>query len=60
MENSTYYQDELNKVQPHKTEYSCSVKISANGNGQDTKNLNLNKDSAKALVEWLQKNYLDK
>lgn len=60
MENSTYYQNELDKVQPNKTEYNSTIKVFANGNGQDTKHLSLNKDSAKVLIEWLQKNYLDK
>lgn len=55
----TYYKDQLNKVQPHKTEYAPTIKVFANGNGEDTKNLSLNKESALALVEWLTKNFIE-
>lgn len=50
---ANYYQSELGKVRPHTTEYSPTIKIFANGNGDNTKHLSLNTESAKALVEWL-------
>ena len=52
-----YYMSQLNKVQPGKTEFAPTFKIFANGNGEDTKHLNLNDDSAKALIEWLKNNF---
>lgn len=53
-----YYQNELNKVKPHETPYAPTVKVFANGNGEDTKHLSLNKESAKALIKWLETNYV--
>lgn len=57
---SNYYQKQLEKVNPHATEYPEKIKIFANGNGQDTHFLDLNEESAKALIEWLNKNYITK
>lgn len=54
---SGYYADELSKVNPHLTEYSPTVKIFANGNGDNTKNLSLNDESAAVLIKWLKNNF---
>lgn len=56
----TYYKDQLNKVTPNKTEFAPTIKVFANGNGEDTKHLNLNKESAEVLIEWLTKNFITK
>ncbi len=53
-----YYQDQLEKVYPFATEYAPTIKVFANGNGEDTKHISLNKESAKVLVEWLTRNYI--
>jgi len=53
-----YYTDELNKVKPNATEFAPTIKVFANGNGQDTKNLSLNKESAEALIEWLKEHFV--
>jgi hypothetical protein len=55
-----YYLDQLNKVKPGMTEYAPTVKIFANTNGEDTKNISLNKESAAILIEWLKTNFIDK
>jgi hypothetical protein len=55
---NTYYTDQLKKVEPHKTEYAPTIKIFANGNGESTNHLSLNKESATAMVEWLTENYI--
>lgn len=52
-----YYKDQLAKVKPHATEYAPTVKIFANGNGDNTHNMDLNKQSAKVLIKWLTKHY---
>lgn len=57
MQRSDYYKSQLNNVKPNLTEYSPTVKIFANGNGQDTKHLSLNNESAKVLIEWLENNF---
>lgn len=54
-----YYKEELNKINPKLTEYAPTIKVFANGNGQDTKNLSLNKDSAKELIKWLNDNFIN-
>ena len=54
---SKYYRSELAKVKPGMTEYSPTVKIFANTNGEDTKHISLNNESAKVLIEWLQNNF---
>ena len=58
MTNKEYYLNELAKVKPHATEYAPTIKIFANGNGQDTKHLNLNEVSAQVLIDWLQANFI--
>jgi hypothetical protein len=51
--NKKYYKGELSKVKPGLTEYAPTIKIFANGNGEDTKHLSLNKESAEVLRDWL-------
>ena len=51
-----YYEDQLNQVNT-KTPYATNLKITS-GDGE-TKWLSLNPESAKAIVEWLTKNYLN-
>ena len=57
MNNSNYYKSQLNNVKPNLTDYSPTIKIFANGNGKDTKHLNLNDESAKVLIDWLKNNF---
>jgi len=58
MTNKEYYLNELAKVKPHATEYAPTIKIHANGNGDDTKNINLNEVSAHVLIDWLESNFI--
>lgn len=60
MEKFEYYQYELNKVKVGLTEYAPTIKVFANGNGDNTKNLDLNKESATVLVKWLTENFIEK
>ena len=53
-----YYEEQLNRVQVGKTEYSPTIKVFANGNGEDTKHLSLNKESALELIHWLRINFV--
>lgn len=53
-----YYNDQLARIQVGKTEYNPTVKIFANGNGDSTNHMDLNPESAKALIEWLQSNFV--
>ncbi len=52
-----YYKSELNKVKIGLTEYSPTIKVFANGNGENTKHLDLNERSAKELIKWLSANF---
>jgi hypothetical protein len=55
-----YYQKELQQVDIKSLkDFTPSIKIFAM-NGNDTKHISLNKESAAALVEWLTKNYINK
>jgi hypothetical protein len=56
-ESSKYYNSELSKVNIGSTEYAPTFKIFANGNGQDTKHISLNNESAKELINFLKINY---
>lgn len=56
-ETSKYYNSELSKVNIGATEYTPTFKIFANGNGQDTKHISLNNESAKELINFLQANF---
>jgi hypothetical protein len=57
MQRSDYYKSQLDNVKPNLTQYAPTVKIFANGNGQDTKHLSLNNESAKELIKWLENNF---
>ena len=57
---NTYVKDQLNRITPGTSEYAPAFKIEARGNGNDTKWINLNKESALELVFWLQKSFLNK
>jgi hypothetical protein len=52
-----YYKRQLDNIKPNLTQYAPTVKIFANGNGQDTKHLSLNNESAKELIKWLENNF---
>ena len=52
-----YYRSQLEKVKVGKTEYAPTIKIFANGNGDNTNHLDLNDESAKVLIEWLKNNF---
>lgn len=52
-----YYKGQLANVNVGVTEYSPTIKVFANGNGDDTKHLDLNKDSANVLIDWLNDNF---
>ena len=58
MENSAlnYYQKQLEVIDT-KNEYAPTIQIK-DANGDKTKNMDLNKDSAKVLVVWLQNNFI--
>lgn len=53
----TYYENELAKVVPGLTANAPTIKVFANGNGENTKHLSLNKTSADVLCDWLTENY---
>jgi len=59
MTNEQYYTEELKKVNPGATKYQPTIKVFANGNGQDTKHISLNKDSAAVFIQWLTDNYIN-
>ena len=52
-----FYTDQLNKVKVGLTEYAPTIKVFANTNGEDTKHISLNNESAKVLIEWLKNNF---
>jgi hypothetical protein len=55
-----YYEKELQQINLESLkDFTPSIKIFAM-NGNDTKYISLNKESATALIEWLQKNYINK
>lgn len=54
-----YYRDQLARIE-FPREYSATVKIHAGGIGRDTNFMDLNKESAEVLIEWLTKNYIKK
>jgi hypothetical protein len=55
-----YYFEQLENTKPQETKFNPKIKIFANGEGKDTNFLDLNEESAKILIEWLQKNYINK
>lgn len=58
-DNTNYYKGQLSNVKVGATEYSPTVKVFVNGNGHDTKHMDLNKESATVLVEWLKDNFIN-
>ena len=56
---TSYYLREFQNVTPNTTKHAPTIKIFANGNGEDTKHVSLNKQSATALIEWLKANFLN-
>ena len=57
--NSDYYKSQLEKVKVGATEYSPTIKVFANGNGNDTKHIDLNNESATELIQWLNDNFIN-
>jgi hypothetical protein len=57
---NNFYRNELDKIEPLKTNgyYEPTIQIFANGNGEDTKEFSLNKESAKELIKWLADNFI--
>ncbi len=53
-----YYEYQLDKVKVGSAQYAPTVKIFANGNGENTKHLSLNDVSAAILIKWLQDNFI--
>ncbi len=58
MKKYNYYKEQLQRIEVGKTEYNPTIKVLANGNGRDTNNMDLNKESAKELIKWLTDNYV--
>lgn len=56
MGNYNYYQSELSVIDT-KNEYAPTIKI-WDANGNKTKCMNLNKESAEELVVWLKNNFI--
>lgn len=55
-----YYKSQLSKVEVGKTQFAPTIKVFSNGNGNDTKHMSLNKNSAAELVKWLTDNFINK
>jgi hypothetical protein len=55
-----YYTEQLENLKINESNFNPKIKIFANGNGKDTNFLDINEESATALIEWLQKNYINK
>ena len=55
-----YYEKQLNQIDLKSLkDFPPTIKVFAM-NGQDTKHISLNEESATALIVWLQKNYINK
>lgn len=54
-ESASYYKTQLNKINLD-SEYAPKIKIS--GDGSETNHIDINKESAQALVDWLTENFL--
>ena len=59
-DNTNYYKSQFENVKVGATKYSPTLKVFANGNGNDTKHMDLNKESAAVLIEWLNNNFIIK
>jgi hypothetical protein len=55
-----FYNSELSRVKVGLTDYCPTLKVHANGNGEDTKHISLHKESAKILVKWLTEKFINK
>lgn len=57
-----YYQDQLNKItkQDIESQFSPIIQVKAGDSDNQTKWLNLNEESAKVLIEWLNQNFVKK
>ena len=55
-----YYTEQLENLKINESNFNPKIKIFANGNGKDTNFLDINEESATALIEWLKKNYINK
>ena len=55
-----YYKEQLEKIHVKEEGFSPKVKVYANGSGEDTNFLDLNKESAAILIEWLQENFISR
>lgn len=56
---SNYYTKELEIINKGNNNFTPSIKIYGT-DGVNTKHISLNQESAKALIEWLEKNYINK
>jgi hypothetical protein len=56
MDNKKYYESELNKINFHTT-YCPIIKIQGGEENQNTKWLDLNKDSAEVIIDKLKKEF---
>lgn len=56
-----YYKDQLNRIKID-TVYAPSIKIHGNNGeaGNETKYMNLNKECAQVLIDWLTDNFIKK
>ncbi len=59
MTNKAYYKRQLKKINT-KTEYPTKIKFFNETNENSTNFMDLNKDTAIVIVEWLQKYYINK
>jgi hypothetical protein len=55
-----YYEEQLKNLKIQDNKFNPKIKIFANGEGKDTNFLDVNKESAEVLIEWLTKNYINK
>lgn len=67
MSSKSYYESQLNQVLSNTNAndiVGCEffpplIKIISNGNGKDTNNISLNEVSAKEIIFWLAKNFVN-
>lgn len=55
----SYYENQLARVKVGSTPYPSTVKVFANGNGENTNHLGLSAESAPDLILWLAANFLN-
>ena len=56
---SNYYQKQLEQIKKGNNDFTPTIKVFGI-DGINTNHISLNQDSAKALILWLEKNYLNK